>query len=255
MQQIAIGHRVFSKALCGTNPFWGRSHFSEARNQEYLNRFDDETIERAIQRCLSLGVNTVESSANERILSILSRLQGSWPDPVLFVGSTRIDQTSAMKSHQQKLSYLIENKTDVCVIHSQFVDRPGTGDTIGGLDRMIDRIHEAGLLAGISTHRVRTVERCENYGYGIDMYMFPLNLTGYVYPGYDGTESVQERIDIVRGIDKPFILMKVLGAGRIPPEEGIPFVLQHSKPDDLISLGFGSEAEVVESIGWIERYS
>jgi hypothetical protein len=29
-------------------------------------------------------------------------------------------------------------------------------------------------------------------------------------------------------------------------DEGLHFVLQNSKPDDLISLGFGGEGEVVE---------
>ena len=99
------------------------------------------------------------------------------------------------------------------------------------------------------------MERCEKNGYGIDAYLFPLNLSGFVYPGYDGTESIQQRIDLVCGVAKPFILMKVLGAGRIPPDEGLHFVLQNSKPNDLISLGFGGEGEVTESLLWIEKYS
>ena len=144
MKQVIIGHRTFSKVLCGTNAFWGRSHFSEARDAEYLNRFDDEMIERTIRCCIALGVNTVESCANERIVSILSRLRESHLAPILFVGSTRMDKTSAMKSHQQKLSFLIKNQVDLCVIHSQYVDRPCQGDSIGGLEHMIDQIHAAG---------------------------------------------------------------------------------------------------------------
>ena len=72
MKQVSIGNLVFSKVICGANPFYGHSHFSEARDAEYSGRFDDEMIERTIQRCISLGINAVESSANERIMSILS---------------------------------------------------------------------------------------------------------------------------------------------------------------------------------------
>ncbi|MGB2863282.1 MAG: hypothetical protein WBC05_08155, partial [Sedimentisphaerales bacterium] len=118
MKEITIGNQVFSKIICGTNPFYGHSHFSDARNAEYLGRFDDETIERMIQRCISLGINAVESSANERIFSILSRLRDKNPEPINFVGSTRIDETSDIKSHQQKLSFLIENRAEVCVLHA-----------------------------------------------------------------------------------------------------------------------------------------
>ena len=253
MKQVAIGNLTFSRVICGGNAFWGHSHFSGARDAEYLARFDDAMIERTIQRCLSLGINAVESCANERIVSILSRLRKAKAEPIRFVGSTRIDETSELKSHQQKLAFLLENQADVCVVHAQCVDRPRKGDAIGGLSRLIDRIHDAGLLAGISTHRVDTVELCEGQGHGVDTYLFPLNLTGFVYPGYEGTDTVQERIETVRNTPKPFILMKTLGAGRIPPAEGLQFVAENAKPGDLVSIGFGTEEEVTESVELAEK--
>jgi len=254
MKEVTICNRVFSKIICGTNPFYGHSHFSDARNAEYLGRFDDETIERTIQRCISLGINAVESSANERIFSILSRLRDKNPESIHFVGSTRIDETSDIKSHQQKLSFLIENRAEVCVVHAQYVDRSGKGDDIRGLPQFIEKIHDAGLLAGISTHRVETVELCERQGYGIDTYLFPLNLSGFVYPGYEGMESVQERINIVSNTPKPFILIKTLGAGRIPPDEGLQFIAENAKSNDLISIGFGTEDEASETVELVEKY-
>ena len=253
MKQVSIGNLVFSKIICGTNPFYGHSHFSEARNAEYLGRFDDETIERTIQCCINLGINTVESSANERIVSILSQLQAKNREPIHFVGSTRIDETSDIKSHQQKLSFLIESRAEVCVVHAQYVDRPRKRDSIGGLTRLVEKIHDAGLLASISTHRVETVELCERYNCGIDIYLFPLNLSGFVYPGYKGTESVQERINLVQNTPKPFILTKTLGAGRIPPDEGFQFVAENMKPSDLVSIGFGTEQEVSEAVELAEK--
>lgn len=252
MKQVRIGNRTFSKVICGTNPFYGHSHFSEARNAEYLGRFDDQTIERMIQQCLRRGVNAVESPANQRIVSILSRLRDGEPQPIHFVGTTRIDETSDRTSHQRKLSFLIENRAAICVVHAQYVDRPRRADSLEGLERLLEEIHEAGLVAGISTHRVRTIELCETRGYGIDAYMFPLNLAGFVYPGYEGNESVQERVDVVRGVAKPFILIKTLGAGRIPPKEGLQFLAENAKPHDLISLGLASEQEIDESLGLIE---
>jgi len=253
MKQVCIGNVSFSKVICGANAFWGHSHFSEARDAEYLARYDDKGITRTIQRCISLGVNTVESGANERIVSIVSRLREANPQPIRFVGSTRIDETSEIKSHQQKLAFLVENQADVCVIHAQYVDRPRKGDTIGGLERLIEKVHGAGLLAAVSTHRVDTVELCEKNGYGVDTYLFPLNLSGFVYPGYKGAEAVQERVEVVQGVPKPFILIKTLGAGRIPPDEGLRFIAENAKPNDLVSIGFGTEDEVSESVELAEK--
>ena len=254
MKRVSIGNLTFSKVLCGSNPFYGHSHFSEARNAEYLARFDDEAVKRTIQRGIDLGVNTVESCANERIVSLLSDLRAANDGRIHFVGSTRIDETSEMSTHEEKLSFLIENRADICVVHAQFVDQPREADKIEGLEPFIDRIHEAGLLAGISTHQISTVELCERKGYGIDAYLFPLNLSGYVYPAYEGNETAQERADLIRSVPKPFVIIKALAAGRIPPDEGLQFVAENSKPNDLISIGLGTEEEVAETLELASKY-
>jgi hypothetical protein len=87
----------------------------------------------------------------------------------------------------------------------------------------------------------------------IDTYLFPLNLSGFVYPGYEGTESVQERINVVRNTPKPFILIKTLGAGRIPPDEGFQFIAENAKSGDLVSIGFAAADEVSEVVELTEK--
>jgi hypothetical protein len=249
MKHVSICGVDFSKVICGTNVFYGRSHFSSARDAEYHAYFTDENIKKSIECCLTWGINTVETCANQRISGILSTIRQEKQCPLLCIGNTRIDETSDMKSHHQKLDYLIKERSDVCVIHSQYIDHALAVDSIPGLDRLLDKIHEAGLIAAISTHRVTIIELCERKKYNIDTYLFPLNNLGFVYPGFTGKESVLERVNLIRNVAKPFILMKTLGAGRIPPSEGLQFVLENSKPNDLISIGFGSEHEVNETMG------
>jgi hypothetical protein len=249
---IDIKGKKFSKIICGTNPFYGHSHFSEARNKEYLARFDDEYIMQTIRTCLAKGINTVESSANVRIWELISSLQSD--TKIQYIGTTRIDETSSLKTHQKKLQFLLDIKSDACVIHSQFVDRPTQAGEIKGLRPLIDRIHENNLIAGISTHKISTVELCEKMNYRIDFYLFPLNRAGIVYPGYDGKETVEDRIQLIQNIEKPFIIMKALASGCIPPCEGIPFVLENIKENDLIALGFGSTDEVEETLDIVEKH-
>ncbi|MBM3854526.1 MAG: hypothetical protein FJ399_15485 [Verrucomicrobia bacterium] len=248
MQTITVGPHRFSRVICGTNAFHGRSHFSAARDAEYRSRFDDAMIERTLRVCLGHGVDTVESSAGGRIEAILDRVQAQAGRPLRFVGSTRIDDTSELKTHERKLAHLIERRADICVVHAQWLEHPRQPLPPDGLREIVGRIHAAGLLAAISAHRVATVERCEREGCGVDIYLFPLNATGFVYPGYDGGETVAERIDLVRRVPRPFILMKALGAGRIPPAEGLRFIAQHAKPTDLVLIGFASEEEANETL-------
>lgn len=251
MKTVTIGNKQFSKMICGTNAIYARSHFSTARDNEYKARFTDNYIEEMINFCIDNGVNCVETSANERIWNIFNRIQSK--KNFLIIGSTRIDDTSLMKSHQGKLNFLIEKRVDMCVVHSQFVERPTSIYEIKGLQRLIDKIRDSGLLVGISAHQISIIELCEKK-YDIDAYLFPLNSTSFVYPGYKDKESVSDRIATVKGIEKPFILMKTLAAGRIPPEEGLSFVLDNSKESDIISLGIGSIEEAKESIELVNKY-
>ena len=254
MNAITIGGIQFSKAMCGTNAFYGRSHFSTARDTEYKEHFNEQNIIKAIECSMKWGINTVETSANEQIENIITSIREKNKVQLHCVGSTRIDETSAMKSHHQKLDFLIQHRAAICVIHSQFMDNSWTDHSGDQFKRMLDQIHEAGLITGISTHKVKTVEMCEKKGYSIDTYLFPLNLMGFVFPGYDGGESAQERANLVRGISKPFILIKTLAAGRIPPDEGLHFIAENSKPNDIISLGFASEAEINETMGFFNKF-
>jgi hypothetical protein len=245
MKKIKLGKKEYSRIILGTNAFYGHSHFSEARDSEYRHRFSDEYIKQVLRLCISKGVNSIETCANERILYIVNDIRKE--SNINLIGTTRIDETSAMKSHQAKQRYLIENNADICIIHSQFVDRKGSEREIKGLQPLVDEIHAAGLLAGISTHRNSTIELCEEK-YDIDIYLYPLNQYGFVYPGYDGPETLSERISLVRNTDKQFIIMKTLAAGRIPPAEGLKFVLDNIKDNDIITLGMASLEEAEESI-------
>jgi hypothetical protein len=251
MNTVRIGNKSFSKIICGTNAFYARSHFSDARDSEYKTRFTDDYIENTINYCIDNGINTVETSANERIWNIFEKIREN--KNLLTIGSTRVDETSQVKSHQAKLKFLINNKSDICVIHSQFIERPTSINEIKGLQKLIDKIRGANLIVGVSAHKISVIELCEKK-YDIDTYLFPLNPTGFVYPGYDGKESANDRISLVKNTEKPFILMKTLGAGRIPPTEGLYFALENSKKSDAITVGFGSIEEVTESIDIINKY-
>jgi hypothetical protein len=251
MKKIKIGNKDYSKIIVGSNAFYGHSHFSAARDSEYKKRFSDDYIRNLLMLCLGKGVNSVETCANERILNIINGIKKE--SNINLIGTTRIDETSLMKSHQIKLKYLTDNGADICVIHSQFVDRISSVNEIKGLQSMVDEIHSAGLLAGISTHKNSTIELCEKK-YDVDVYLYPMNMLGLVYPGYDGNETVKERIDLIKNTNKQFIVMKTLAAGRIPPKEGLEFVLNNIKDNDIITLGLGSLEEADESLDIVNLY-
>lgn len=253
MRSVQIGNVEFSRIICGSNPFNARSHFSAARDAEYAARFTDEAVARVLRRAMGLGLNTYETSASERAWNVVTQVQSATGRTLHLVGSTRIDETSAMRRHEEKLRFLIDRKAALCVIHAQHVEKRWPGGDIPGLEQMLEAIHAAGLLAGVSAHRIATVELCERKRYPIDAYLFPLNITGFVYPGYDGGEPPGQRVDLIRSIPRPFITMKTLAAGRLPPSEGLQFVAESIKSSDLVSIGVGSVEELEETVAIAEN--
>ena len=254
MEYLPICGKQFSRIICGSNPFYGHSHFSVARSTEYLNRFSDEEIEKVIDTCIERGINTIETSANERIFRIISNKTDSNKKRLLnTISSTRIDETSTVKRHQDKLDMSIIQECSICIIHSQYIEREMKGDSIIGIEQMLETIHKKGLISGISTHSNSTIELCEKNRYPIDVYMFPLNILGFVYPGYKGNEKVEDRIALIQNAEKPFIIIKAMAAGRLPPFEALKFVNKNIKKNDMVSIGFGSVEEVNETIDIWEK--
>jgi hypothetical protein len=69
--------------VCGTNAFYARSHFSEARTLEYKHRFTDKYLKQALVTCLNHGVDAVESSVNERITRLIHEITSSIDSTVM----------------------------------------------------------------------------------------------------------------------------------------------------------------------------
>jgi hypothetical protein len=79
--------------------------------------------------------------------------------------------------------------------------------------------------------------------HGAECYILPLNSTGFLSPLE--TDWVAR---IVQGCEKPVICIKPLGAGRIMPQTGIPFVYRNCKSSDTMAIGMLSPEEVDEDV-------
>lgn len=100
MKKIKIGKKDYSKIIAGTNAFYGHSHFSVARDSEYKKRFSDDYIKNVLKLCITKGVNSIETCANERILDIINAIKKE--SNINLIGTTRIDETSPISLYQRQ---------------------------------------------------------------------------------------------------------------------------------------------------------
>ena len=182
-----------------------------------------------------LGIDTYETSASERAW-MSSGASASRRPPLDFIGSTRIDETSETKSHAQKLQFLIERR------RSGASSTPSTWRCSGRATRSPASTGcwtrsmppvAVRHLGPSGRHRGAMREARVRHRH----LPFPLNLTGFVDPGYKGTETPVRRGGTRPQRGEALHLMKTLGARRLPPAEGLQFVAENSKPNDLISIG------------------
>ena len=60
-----------SKIVCGTNPFFGFSHFTRSRDIWMQQYFTDERIREVIERLNDYGVNAILGGTAERTYEII----------------------------------------------------------------------------------------------------------------------------------------------------------------------------------------
>jgi len=231
-----------SRMICGTNPFFGFSHFSAARDEWFREYFTDERIFQVMQKCDELGINAVISAPNERLHKLLDALADRTGRRWIWMCTPGGSDASAVADG---IRWCAAHKAEICMPHTSYTDShlvPGE-NRVAGLQELTALIRDLGMIPGLSTHRPEAMTVCERAGYDIEVYVQPLNPIGFLCPvETDWTARV------IRSTPKPVVAIKPLAAGRVMPPTGLPFVYSSIKENDAVAVGFMSAREVEEDV-------
>ncbi len=105
------------------------------------------------------------------------------------------------------------------------------------LQALTKEIRNSGMIPGLATYQPGiTIPRLEGMDIDFSAYLVPLNKTGrYMRPSKDMT------LKAVTQTRRVIIAIRPLAAGRILPEEGFPFVMEHCHG---FCVGFTSKDEI-----------
>jgi len=134
---------------------------------------------------------------------------------------------------------------EVCMPHQMYTDNmlvPNEGRLIG-YEEAAQLIRDLGMVPGLSTHRPETITTCDKAGYDVAAYIQPYNPIGFLCPLE--TDWVGR---IINNTEKPVIVIKPLGAGRVLPPTGLNFCYSTIKPMDTVCVGMLSVEEVEEDV-------
>lgn len=117
-------------------------------------------------------------------------------------------------------------------------------------------IRKLGVPAGIGSHRQDCHLEAQKRAFPVDFYfqcMFNV-AHGDTFEKDDPPKAA----NVIQQLEKPVIAYKILGAGRVPPEEGFEFALRNIRTKDGVCVGVFTKEnplEIAENAGYVKRLS
>jgi hypothetical protein len=248
--------------IVGSNPIYGYSHFNRQYDQHMREWFTDERIIKMLLDCEKAGINTWQYSFNfeqkrqiPKLRAAGSKLQffclaASWhydekiartPEAVLD-GTIKCAQAAA------------EFKPIGIAFHGYATDLLFRAGKIDMVKTFIDKVHDLGIMAGISTHNPKILDTLQQKGFANDFYMAGLHYLSRqpedwmhdigTLPLGDGfiASDPPKMAAAIRKAEKPTLVYKVLAAGRKCESEedkhkAIEWAFKNIKPTDVALIG------------------
>lgn len=243
---IRLGTYAVSKLIAGGNPMRGFSHSSAKLSRHMVEYFTPERIAGFLLHCEAEGVNTFQSSYSERVRDgiRLARERGC-----------RVHFICLTSDRHTPLEQVLELKPIAVSHHGAVTDplfREGKQQRVHDF---VKRVHDRGLLAGVSTHNPENLARMEEAGWEVDFYMtcfyymtrpreeLRRMLGGEEVLGEVFVASDRERMTRqIQQVSKPCLAFKILAAGRLSErredlEGAFRYALEHIKPVDAVIVG------------------
>lgn len=242
---VELGKHRISRLIAGGNPMRGFSHSSKKLSQHMLEYFTAPQITKFLLRCGEEGITTFQSSYST---TVRDGLLGAWER-----GST-IQFICLTSERQKDLAEVLRLKPIAICHHGGVTDSLFRSGQAEKVHDFVKKVHDSGVLAGISTHNPDYLARIEDAGWENDLYMtcfFNLTRTdeeleamlrhrvlGEVFIASDPARMAAR----IRECSKPCLAFKILASGRLSEterdlEEAFRFAYGAIKPTDAAIVG------------------
>ncbi|MFB3920553.1 MAG: hypothetical protein ACE145_02460 [Terriglobia bacterium] len=261
LPKIKLGPHEVTRMITGGNPQYGFSHFNRLLDDMMREYFTDQRVVQFMLDCEKAGINTWQSSltANAERQYPLIRDAGCKLNWIFLAGPWDIDRSAqtqeAFDAAMAKCVEISRQTKPVAVAHhGVYTDRLWRAGKLEKVREFVNRLHDAGFVAGISTHNPRVVEEIESKGWPTDFYMtcfYCISREPEEFVKEIGIEPVGETYlstdpermcKVVRQTSKTCLAFKILAAGRKcdSPQQvrsAFEFAFQNIKPTDGVIVG------------------
>ncbi len=259
---IKLRDRQVSRLIVGSNPVYGYSHFNRQYDQHMLEWFTDERIVKLLLDCEKAGIDTWQASFSHSMDRQFPKIRGAgcriqW---ICLAASWHFDESlprtpDALLDGVIRCAQAAAKHSPIAIAHhgwaTDLLWREGKIDLIR---TFVNKVHDLGFAAGISTHNPAILEALDEKGWPCDFFMASLHYLSRrpeewkkeigvlpVGEGYIATDPPR-MCAAVRRASKPCLVYKLLAAGRrcgSPKEirDSFEFAYKNIKPVDAAIVG------------------
>jgi hypothetical protein len=246
---IAIGRYRLTRLIAGSNPISGYSHTTWNLAEHMKEYFTLERVVDFVERCERMGINAWQTGhgPNEKVVRALGTLRERGSKIHWFCLAWEGDG-------HRPLEEVVALKPIAVVHHGGVTDRLFRANQAEKVHDFVKKAHDAGVLAGVSSHNPANVAFIEEKGWENDFFMTCLyNVTrpaeeirsklGTVPLGEPFLESDRDLMSaVLRQVKRPCLAFKILAAGRLcwdekSVESAFDYAFSHIKKADGVIVG------------------
>jgi len=219
---IRIGPYELTRLIAGGNPIEGYSHSSVALSRHMKEYFTLAQTVEFVSRCQASGINAWQTGhgPSEKVLEALRILRERGSEIHWFCLSSETRGNSPARE-------IVAHRPIAVVHHGGVTDscfRDGRRDKVHDY---VKRVHDCGVLAGVSTHNPANLAFMEEKGWENDFFMACLyqvsrpkeeirRKLGTIFLDEPFLESDRDEMTaVIRKVRRPCLAFKILAAGRL----------------------------------------
>jgi len=246
---LALGRYRLTRLIAGSNPISGYSHSTLNLSEHMKEYFTLERVVAFVERCERMGINAWQTGqgASEKIVRAVGTLRERGSKIHWFC-------LASEGEGQRPLEEVVALKPIAVVHHGGVTDRLFRAGQAEKVHDFVKKAHDAGVLAGVSSHNPDNVAFVEEKGWENDFFMTCFyNVTrpaeeirsklGTVPLGEPFLESDREVMSaVVRQVKRPCLVFKILAAGHLCWDEksvdsAFEYAFSHIKKGDGVIVG------------------
>jgi len=264
---IQLGPHRISRLVAGWNPIGGHSHTTLNMSRHMREYFTEERTAEFLLKCQSEGITAWQYDYTDKAVAALriARSKGLKMSLICLHAERSLDAT---------IKKVIDDTGPIAIVHHGGVTdamfRAGKEQSVRDF---VKKVHDAGLLAGVSAHNPDNIKRIADAGWENDLFMTCFyyvtrpreeqeKLLGKVTVGEPFFKSDPEDMTkVLKQVKQPCLGFKILAAGRscwskYSVEKAFKFAFANIKPTDGVIVGLFPEFtdEVRADAGYTRKY-